>query len=472
MNVILKRISSVGFGNILGQAISLLSLPIIARLYSPESYSIWMLFFSIVLIFSLVATLRFELAILLPKEHTEALPIVVLCIVFTIISSLLSMLVVVVFDDFLYGESSAKLSQLSILILVMVFSCGIYTTALSWLTRMKSFNWYSFGCFGLPFFTVSSQLGMGYLGYDDYFGLVVGGVVGQAIIAFILFFVVSMQLISLKLSFDLAEIKNAFIEYQNYPRYMTPFTLLSTFRNRVVYFMLNNASSTQAGLYGMASRITNAPNSFLTGAVRPVFFQWAVVKNIREVEKTIVTIMKIMTTVIVPFWIIFILYSDVIVTTVLGERWREAAEYTVILSFPAIALLLTNWLDRSFDVLKQQKTAFKLELVFSCLVIITLFIGASLFEEMKYVIIMQSTVVLGYYWVWLKVLFNKAGYSSKAYLQIIIYFLSLSLVLFLIYYMIMIALPDLASFIILLILSCLIITKLCMKNIRLLRSNI
>ena len=68
----LKNISIIGSGTALAQGITAIAMPALTRLYAPEAFTDWAIFVSIAAIFSGVATMRFELAMVLPKDRKTA----------------------------------------------------------------------------------------------------------------------------------------------------------------------------------------------------------------------------------------------------------------------------------------------------------------------------------------------------------------------------------------------------------------
>ena len=70
-------------GTSLAQVISLLAAPILTRIYAPEAFGIAALFASITGILSVLACMRYELAIVLPDNDREAANLLAVCLVIT-----------------------------------------------------------------------------------------------------------------------------------------------------------------------------------------------------------------------------------------------------------------------------------------------------------------------------------------------------------------------------------------------------
>ncbi len=77
------------FGNAGAQAINLLTIPIITRLYAPDSYGVLTLFLSVSSITIAISCLRLETVILLPEKKEDAVNVFLLCIIFVFLFTFL-----------------------------------------------------------------------------------------------------------------------------------------------------------------------------------------------------------------------------------------------------------------------------------------------------------------------------------------------------------------------------------------------
>lgn len=67
-----RHISELMLGTLVGQAILILAAPLLTRLYTPSDYGVLATYSALVVILSVVVTLRYELAILLPGDSEVA----------------------------------------------------------------------------------------------------------------------------------------------------------------------------------------------------------------------------------------------------------------------------------------------------------------------------------------------------------------------------------------------------------------
>ena len=91
-----KNVLTLMTGTSIAQAIPIAITPILTRIYSPNEFGLFALYMSIVSVVVIMATGRYELAIVLPKNNEDAANIVALSLVITLFISLLSLIVITV----------------------------------------------------------------------------------------------------------------------------------------------------------------------------------------------------------------------------------------------------------------------------------------------------------------------------------------------------------------------------------------
>ena len=95
----LKNVFTIFSGNVIAQAIPFLIEPVIARIYSPEDFAVLSVYLSVANLFSIIATGRYELAVMLPKEDRKAVNVIGLSVAISLAVSVLSFLIVWVFNS-------------------------------------------------------------------------------------------------------------------------------------------------------------------------------------------------------------------------------------------------------------------------------------------------------------------------------------------------------------------------------------
>ena len=418
----LRQILTVGSGSMMAQVLTVATMPVLSRLYSPTAYAGWALLMSVTIIFTSVATLRYELAIVLPSTHEEAANVMAVCAFVTIAMSIIAGCLLPLSWGWLLGKGFYReLNFWLWSVPLLIVATGVYMACNTWLVRTKEFGWYSISQVGLPFLTIFCQILVALLGINSASGLIIGTIFSQCSLVALLLILISSKYGHLILrSISRQEIRNSLNKYRMYPFYMTPYTLIGTIRDRLVYFLLGYCGAkSDVGFYNISSRLVNMPNNLVSSAIRPVFFQKAARSQFISLEVPINRAMMFLAVCIIPFWILFLFHAKTLFAFIFGEPWREAGLYAAILSIPAIPLLLGNWLDRSFDVLGKQRLAFILESVFSSLSIFVLSMGALVFNNVLIAICLQAGIMTIYYSYWIIVLFNIASFDTYGLLKLI-----------------------------------------------------
>ncbi|MDC1200166.1 oligosaccharide flippase family protein, partial [bacterium] len=93
-----KNVLTLMTGTTISQAIPLAATPILTRIYTPEDFGVLALFSSITAILGLLATGKYEMAILLPKDDKDALNIVYLSVILSAIFSIILFTIVFLFN--------------------------------------------------------------------------------------------------------------------------------------------------------------------------------------------------------------------------------------------------------------------------------------------------------------------------------------------------------------------------------------
>jgi O-antigen/teichoic acid export membrane protein len=152
--------------------------PILTRLYGPQSFGILAAFSSILNLLNVVSSLRYELAIVVPKDDEEAIALVWLCFVLVAITTALSALGVILLGDQLaVFLKRSTLKPLLWLLPVGVLLSGIYQPLSQWAIRHKKFGLLAQTKFRQSIFGLALNIAAAPLGPV---GLVLGQIVSQS----------------------------------------------------------------------------------------------------------------------------------------------------------------------------------------------------------------------------------------------------------------------------------------------------
>jgi glycosyltransferase involved in cell wall biosynthesis len=136
----LRSVSILVGGTALAQALNVFSLPVITRLFTPDDFSMLAVYMALLSIVSVVACLRFEIAIPLPQDNFEAFNLMALSLIFSTAISAIFALVVGFFSvrvALLMGQPALE-TYLWLLPVGIWFTC-LFSCFQYWVSRTKKF---------------------------------------------------------------------------------------------------------------------------------------------------------------------------------------------------------------------------------------------------------------------------------------------------------------------------------------------
>lgn len=403
-----KSISKTFAGTIISQLVNFAFLPLISRVYSPEVFSKWALFLAIVSTLGTIATFKYSDAIVLAESEDEERYLFLGSIFAVIFTALIGGL----FSLFFFH------SHLSIATGISVMTVGLQQLFQQYLIKKSKLGRFSFIGFlnslmvpllqflGGKFFGARSEV----LIYSAMFGYSFAAMVGLALVFKFDFFK----------NINQKEFFNVLIQNRKFPLYSTTYTFLSALRMKGIYFFAQGVSPNLNSYMVQSEKILNAPGNFMGSAVRPVFFHLLSSKKMKDIEQQLISLINAITNCAIPFITFSFVFSDFLVPFILGEKWKSTVFIFKMFHFPAFFLLLTNWLDRSFDAMSSQFELFRLEIIFILLSVMIYFMNIYFFNKSQIFFIASLAVCSTiYYLAWMWRLFVCAGFSNRLYLKMI-----------------------------------------------------
>ncbi len=384
----LKAISLLVGGTLFAQGLAILALPVLTRIYSPTDFSLFAVYTSLIMIISVASCLRFEIAIPIPEEKTEAVNLVVLSFLSNLLISLLLLIIVALFhQQIIQILGQSEFSGLIWLVPVGVFFLGVYNTFQYWATRQKQFKTIAKTRITQSIFGVTTQVSLGILGFFS-FGLIVGQIVkvSAGIGKLIKNFLYDSAGILKKISFF--SLKKTFIKNDKFPKFSTLEALANTAGVQLpIIFIASKVGGGEAGYLMLAMQVMAIPIAFIGSAVSQVYLANAPeeLKKGKLKDFTIKCLYSLLKIGVVPLIFISIL-SPYAFPIIFGSEWRRSGEMMVWMIPWFCFQVLVSPISMSLNILNQQKIALLLQIIgliiryFGLCILFYLSITSKLFE--------------------------------------------------------------------------------------------
>jgi O-antigen/teichoic acid export membrane protein len=377
-----KDVGKLVSGTVAAQVVGICLIPIITRIFSPEIFGVASVFISIVSIIVVIACMRYELAILLPKDDKDAGAVFLLCLIILVCVSLFTIPIMFLCGDLiasLLGNAAVK--DYLFLVPIAVFIDGLYVTLRYWNTRRKRFGTQALTQALQSITGNGAKLGFGAVGFVVPGSLITGQILGNGFGTIILFWqVVRFDFKLISESFSLKNIKKQMVRYKKFPLIDAGNTLTNTVSWQVPVFMLSSFfSSSIVGLYSLGMLMIQMPMSFIGNSLRQVFLQrCSLLKHTGNfapfVEETCSGLIILS---LCPFLLLSIIGGDLF-SLIFGSEWYEAGIYVQILVPWAIIWFVASIISELIYVLELQEYGFICSLISLILRFLSLLVGGLL----------------------------------------------------------------------------------------------
>jgi len=343
-------------GTTIAQAIPIAISPILTRLYTPEDFGIFALYMSIASFVEVLATGRYELAIMLPKKDEDAVNIIAFSVVITFFVSLITLLIVFVFNTqitSLLGDP--EVSDWLYFIPITVFLMGNYQSFNYWSNRKKQYKRLAVSRVIRSGSTAGINLGMGFGGFGSS-GLIIGSIFGQGIATSVLVKMVwgeDSKLLSYvsKLKMFALLKKHKKLPFLNLPNALIDGVRLSGINILIAKFF----TTATLGQFSIAWKMVQTPMSLIGGSLSQVFFQKVSSANKNDLHRIVKKFIFKASLIAAPIFLVIYFFSVDIFIFIFGDSWSLAGEAAAVMAPWLFLNFLSSPLSTIFIVLNKQE---------------------------------------------------------------------------------------------------------------------
>ena len=342
-------------------AIGFLLSPVMSRIYPPAAYGQFAVFSSLTSNLSMVTTLTYTGAFLLPKTQERFLALVQLTVFLTF-----AMCLFITGAMLLGGAQVLRLlnveglGNLFYTLPVLLLFFNLNSIMSSWYTRDKQFLKRTSVEVSTALVGRGTTIGYGWWAGGHVGGLLLGEFFNR------LTSTVSLATGSIRFTFGTlwrtfswAKIWEIAVEYKKFPLYFLPASFINVLSTQLpIYALSSGFGSTPVGLYSFSVGLLEIPINLIGNAILPVFWQKAAETQQNEPERlpgmTLSLYYKMLYLGLVPFGIITV-YGDVLFKLVFGAQWEMAGVYTGYLGYYYVFKLMSQATSPIYTVMEKQR---------------------------------------------------------------------------------------------------------------------
>ncbi|TVT28910.1 oligosaccharide flippase family protein [Salinicoccus cyprini] len=387
MKVFIKNLFTLMTGTLAGQAIIILTMPIISRIYSPASFGIYSSTVAIINIIAVATTLRYEIAIAISKDLKERYILfslsLIVNVLFTIALAIILLLVNFLFSMFSYF--------IIFYIVISVFLIGLLQIFTNIGVSYNEFKVVSFTKFSQSFTQVLIQL-VGYFFKENSFFLFLGYTFGKAngltLLANKTYSHLNIKLLSKK------ELKKVAYKFRRFPLYVLPSSLINAFTsNIVVILILVVYGGFYAGIYGFVMRIINAPSQLISKSFNNALYKFSHDSNIHQLRKVYLITASSIAIFISLILLIFLSVKINIFTFFFGEEWAYVNKIITPLLFMMIFQFSVIPLSEILTILNKQNIKLAWDIIKLFITLALFFMASIKFIEFNNLILIYSILM-------------------------------------------------------------------------------
>ncbi len=334
-STLLKNIVTTISGTTIAQAIQVLAAPLLTLFYPAEQFGIFTLYFSVANSIAVIATLRYELAIMLPEKEEDAYQLIGASLIITVLLSIITFLLL--YFTRLFFASWLGVDSLQQYLLLAAFSVagtGVFQTLTFSTMRAKQFKLVAAMRVLQSLTFASFPVFLFYCGFHTS-GLVYGYVLSQLVTAVLFVFIVFPKLMGQLANVTIRGMQTQMVRYRGFPGFNSLHAFTDMLQNSAINFLISIFyGQTALGYYAMAYRVLRAPLGVIGSAISQVLYQTMSenynnrISNLPLFNQTV----RYVSGISIPLFIFIAAVAPWSFKVVLGAEWYDAGWYVIFLT--------------------------------------------------------------------------------------------------------------------------------------------
>ena len=368
-----KNVVTLLTGNSIAQAIPIAISPILTRLYTPEDFGIFALYLSIVSILVILATGKYDVAIMLPKKDADAINLLLLSLIITSIRSIAVLIVIILFKSQIVEMLNEPLiANWLYFIPLSIILTAMYQCFSVWNNRKKNYKSISQSLIARSFVTGSINIGAG-VTQKGVFGLILGNIIGQAISLLIIVNknTISFQLIRKFVLFS--KIMALLKKYKKMPLVLLPNSFIDAVRvNGLNFLIINFFSNAMLGQFSLAWKVAYMPMSLIGQSLAQVLFEKMASSEKFLIFAIVKQFLLKVSIISLPVFLLLYFIAPSLFGVVFGSDWEIAGKAVSALTPWLYCSFITSPLSSVFIILNRQEISILISFIYMLIPLIVI----------------------------------------------------------------------------------------------------
>ena len=376
MRVFLKNTLKLSSAPVITQILSFFVLPIITRMYEPTQFGTFNLVMSVAAFFSVFCGLGYHQAIVLPKKDNEALDLLKISFLITLMLSILVFIVLIIIPiEYYENYQMQEIYEYKWIIHLIIFFHGVYVTFLGWNIRKTNYGVIAFSRVINVLSNKSYIIFTGIMSIASTTALIYGTLIGSIIMSLLLF-IWTFSDIKSHFKNNFSNIKVLLLKYRQFPVYYVGNDLVYRAKQAAIIIIITYFfSSSIAGHYGMALLILAIPTTLIGSSISEVFYQKISFNNSSQTKEVSIRLFNFLCFGFFFGYIFLSISSYKLLPFFLGDKWFDAGILISILSMLFFTEFIFSPCHSILKVKNKQEYLFIYQLVLIIFSLASLFIG-------------------------------------------------------------------------------------------------
>tara|TARA_Y100000590_G_scaffold442296_1_gene570240 strand:- start:4888 stop:6147 length:1260 start_codon:yes stop_codon:yes gene_type:complete len=347
-----KKVAILVGGTTLAQLITIFLTPILSRIYRPEDFGLFAIFFSITGILSIIIGGRYEVAIVQPKKNSEAIILALISFaLMLLLTIILTFILFLTYENIFISQGINK--KLFLFIPIMSFFIGLFNILNILNTRFENYKSISIAKIlrsifqnsipiFLSFFSINAiNILIGYFGgfIATYFSLVKKNFFKKNRIS----------------KFSKENFFYNLKKYKVFPLYNAPASIANKITHQLPFiFILFIGGEAINGLYFLAARLISIPTALIGESFSQVFYRdvSAKINQNSKILPLLKNSIKKLFLIAFPVFILIFFLSPTFFPLFLGEEWTDSGIIAQYLGFIFLIQFVVSTVSQLLSIKK------------------------------------------------------------------------------------------------------------------------